>query len=148
VLVLYSSTTHHKCRPQPRAWWHWLAPIRASVRLEQPPTVATAHQQPCRLAFAFIKNVKCQLFMLTSNMRRAGRWRPGTPSARSCRASPAAAPAASAWSPRYYASTKIVRSAVVAVLRPLRRCTGGSSRVTRGRVLSKARHLQGSRMQL
>lgn len=32
VLVLYSSTTHHKCRPQPRAWWQWFAPIRASVR--------------------------------------------------------------------------------------------------------------------
>jgi hypothetical protein len=31
VLVLYSSTTHHKCRPQPRAWWQWFAPIRASV---------------------------------------------------------------------------------------------------------------------
>ena len=32
VLVLYSSTTHHRCRPQPRAWWQWFAPIRASVR--------------------------------------------------------------------------------------------------------------------
>lgn len=36
ILILYSSTTHHKCRPRPREWWHWLAPIRASVSRSVP----------------------------------------------------------------------------------------------------------------